>query len=117
MPAEGSSQSISPLGAEAESRGLPCGGRLKIVIEPLRQPDDSGRLLETVARQGSIKRSLHLATGAVTHGEAAVGTQVTLTDEYFHNVFEADWRLMIIGAGELATFSSLQTGSCPPGWW
>ena len=89
---------------QAESRGLPCGGRLKIVIEPLTQADDSARLLSTVAKQGSIKRSLHLASGAVSHEEAAVGTQIALTDEYFHNVFEADWRLLIIGAGELAQF-------------
>ena len=89
---------------QAASRGLPCGGRLKIVIEPLVRADDSQMLLDTVGSRGGIKRSLNLETGEVSHRPATVGEQTKLEDDYFHAVFEADWRLIIIGAGELAQF-------------
>ena len=88
----------------AASRGLPCGGRLKIVIEPLTQADDSQMLLDTVNTRGGIKRSLNLETGELTHSPARVGEQSALDEAFFHAVFEADWRLIIIGAGELAQF-------------
>ncbi|MGR8948420.1 MAG: XdhC family protein [Gammaproteobacteria bacterium] len=88
----------------AVSRGLPCGGRLTVVIEPLQQADDTPLLLESVAARTRIKRTLNLKTGDVSHSGAAVGELTELSDDYFHVVFEADWRIVIIGAGELSQY-------------
>ena len=52
---------------QAVSRGLPCGGRLTVVIEPLTQQDDSQKLLAAVAERQRIKRTVRLSDGEVSH--------------------------------------------------
>ena len=88
----------------AAARGLPCGGRLTLVIEPLTQADDSQLLLEAVAARRSLIRSVNITTGEVQHRDARLIDATELSADVFSVVFAADWRLIIIGAGELSQF-------------
>jgi xanthine dehydrogenase accessory factor len=89
---------------KAASRGLPCGGRLEVVVEPLTQEDDSALFLDAVATRQRLKRSLNVKTGVVAIDKAAPDERTRMAGDVFHVIFEADWRLLIIGAGELSQF-------------
>lgn len=90
--------------AKAASRGLPCGGRLEVVIEPLLHEDDTSSLLKAVAGRKRLQRSLNIVSGALTSSPAKDDQRTRMDGDVFHAVFEAEWRLLIIGAGELSQF-------------
>ena len=45
---------------EATRWGLPCGGTLQLVLEPVSEKSRIGELLETVGRQQLVRRTLSL---------------------------------------------------------
>lgn len=90
--------------AQAASRGLPCGGRLSVVIEPLKQADDSDQLLQAIAQRRRLQRALDLTSGTVAITPADAETRTHLSDQQLVVVFESSWRLLIIGAGELSQY-------------
>ena len=51
---------------EAQRFGLPCGGTVKIVLEPLAAHSRLGELLAAVEQGRVLRRRLELASGAVT---------------------------------------------------
>jgi len=87
---------------EAARFGLPCGGTLRLVQEPLR---DAGWIDQVLARTGHhelVARTLDLRTGAVQVGEAARGEQFSFDGERLRALFGPRWRLIVIGAGQLS---------------
>ncbi len=95
------------VGAEAAQRfGLPCGGTLELVLEPL-QPALSqlDELLARLARGERVQRHLDLASGAVQLYEPQAGAdvvQLSATALITHH--GPQWRLLIIGAGQLSQY-------------
>lgn len=89
---------------KAASRGLPCGGRLDVVIEPLTDEEFAVRALGAIRERKRIQRAVDMRTGEVTYRTAREGEATRLEGEAFCAVFEAEWRLLIIGAGELSQF-------------
>jgi xanthine dehydrogenase accessory factor len=90
---------------EASARaGLPCGGTLKLIREPLTEPGWVRELLERCGRHEQSIRELDLVTGAVClrplNGEAAVALQ----GDRFLAPFGPAWRLLLIGAGQLSRY-------------
>ena len=52
------------ISGEAAARfGLPCGGTLQLVLEPVSEKSGLPQLLETVGRQQLVKRRLEMASG------------------------------------------------------
>ena len=51
---------------EATRWGLPCGGTLQVVLEPVTEASALGGLLETISKQQLVKRRLDMKTGRVT---------------------------------------------------
>lgn len=87
---------------EAARFGLPCGGTLRLLQEPLL---DSGWLVELLARtaaQQLVARTLTLATGAVQLGSALRGQALQFDGVTLTTVFGPKWRLLLIGAGQLS---------------
>lgn len=87
---------------EAARFGLPCGGTLRLLQEPLL---DIGWLVELLARaaaQQLVARSVTLASGAVQLGSAVRGQALQFDGVTLTTVFGPSWRLLLIGAGQLS---------------
>lgn len=87
---------------EAARFGLPCGGTLRLIQEPLRDIDWLESLLSSVRAQHLVARSLDLSTGAVRLGAARRGQPMEYDGKTLTTVFGPRWRLVLIGAGQLS---------------
>ena len=89
---------------EAKRFGLPCGGTLELVLEPLTGDSKVEELLTRVERHELVKRRLDMKSGAVTIGPANSNDQLAFDGATLTTVHGPRWRLLIIGAGQLSSF-------------
>jgi xanthine dehydrogenase accessory factor len=87
---------------EATRFGLPCGGTLRLVQEPLLDVSWVAQLLARTAAHQLVARTLTLATGVVQLGGAVRGQPLHFDGELLTTVFGPKWRLLLIGAGQLS---------------
>ncbi|MBP9685186.1 MAG: XdhC family protein [Rhodoferax sp.] len=87
---------------EAARFGLPCGGTLRLVQEPLLDPSWITQLLSRTASHQLVERTLTLATGAVELSSATRGQAMHFDGSTLRTVFGPQWRLLLIGAGQLS---------------
>lgn len=87
---------------EATRFGLPCGGTLRLVQEPLLDVTWVVALLARTAAHQLVARTLTLATGAVALQGAVRGQPLEFDGEVLTTVFGPKWRLLLIGAGQLS---------------
>lgn len=94
------------VGAEEARRfGLPCGGTLELMLEPLGPQSALDELLARLSRGERVCRRLDLATGAVTLAPAARGADtLMLTDTQLTSHHGPQWRLLVIGAGQMTDY-------------
>jgi len=89
---------------EAKRFGLPCGGTLELVLEPLGRNSGLDELLARVERHELVMRRLDMKTGRVTIGPAQSTDQLIFDGVTLATVHGPRWRLLIIGAGQLSSF-------------
>jgi xanthine dehydrogenase accessory factor len=89
---------------EASRFGLPCGGTLELVLEPLTADSGLDKLLAHVERHELVKRTLDMKTGRATIVPAVNSDQLTFDGDNFVTVHGPRWRLLIIGAGQLSKY-------------
>ena len=89
---------------EAKRFGLPCGGTIELVLEPLTKASGIDDLLARVERQELVKRQLDMKTGRATIGPALSNDQLVFDGATLSTVHGPRWRMLIIGAGQLSTF-------------
>lgn len=87
---------------EASRFGLPCGGTLRLVQEPLRDATWVQAVLQRTAAHQLVSRTLTLATGAVTLGDGTRGQAMQFDGATLTTLFGPRWRLLLIGAGQLS---------------
>ncbi|MDP3700404.1 MAG: XdhC family protein [Hylemonella sp.] len=87
---------------EAARFGLPCGGTLRLVQEPLTDANWIEQLLARTAEHRLVARTLDLATGQVTLADTVRGQSMSFDDQHLTTVFGPKWRLLLIGAGQLS---------------
>ena len=87
---------------EASRFGLPCGGTLRLVQEPLLDTAWVAQLLARTAAHQLVARTLTLATGAVLLASAVRGQTMQFDGSILTTVFGPKWRLLLIGAGQLS---------------
>ncbi len=87
---------------EAARFGLPCGGNLRLVQEPLQSVAWIDEVLERTARHELVARRLELATGEVTVEAASRGDAFAFDGQRLVALFGPRWRLLVIGAGQLS---------------
>jgi xanthine dehydrogenase accessory factor len=87
---------------EAARFGLPCGGTLRLVQEPLRDAGWIDQLLARTARHELVARTLDLADGSVGLESAHRGDAFSFDGQRLRAVFGPRWRLLMIGAGQLS---------------
>ena len=89
---------------EATRWGLPCGGTLQVVLEPLRTDTNFRELLSIIGRQQLIARRLDLATGASELVPGKWRDALEFDGKTLFSVHGPRWRLVLIGAGQLTRY-------------
>ena len=89
---------------EAKRFGLPCGGTLELVLEPLTKNSGIDELLTRIERHELVMRRLDMNSGRVTIGPASSTDLLSFDGATLATVHGPRWRLLIIGAGQLSTF-------------
>ena len=89
---------------EAKRFGLPCGGTLELVLEPLGKDSGIDELLARVERHELVMRRLDMKSGRVAISPANPADHLVFDGATLATVHGPRWRLLIIGAGQLSTF-------------
>jgi len=90
------------LADEAHRFGLPCGGTLQIVFEPVTPSARFSDLLETIERERIVLRSVDLATGSVTLEPGKADVERLFDGNRLVTSHGTRHRLLIIGAGPIS---------------
>lgn len=90
---------------EATRYGLPCGGKLELVLEPLGDKRSLTELLKRVDRHELTARTLDMQSGQVTLKPAnRADNTLSFDRKRLTTVHGPRWRLLIIGAGQLSQY-------------
>jgi len=89
---------------EAKRFGLPCGGTLELVLEPLHEGSGLDEVLARVERHELVMRRLDMESGRVAIGPAKSSDQLSFDGKTLVTVHGPRWRLLIIGGGQLSTY-------------
>jgi len=90
--------------AEASRLGLPCGGRLELLLERLDSAAPLQRLLAEVRAGRLVARRVCLATGEASLHPAGPDDEFAYSDDALQKVFGPRWQLLLIGGGELTRY-------------
>ena len=91
-------------GDEAARFGLPCGGTLELVLEPLSTHSGVEELFQRLTLGERLRRELTLASGAASLSQAD-GADLCLLDELrLVTTHGPHWRLLLIGAGQMTQY-------------
>ena len=89
---------------EATRWGLPCGGTLVLVLEPVTEKSAFGELLETISQRQLVRRRLDLDTGRVSMAPGTWQDVLEFDGKVLTTVHGPRWRLVLIGAGQLTRY-------------
>ncbi len=93
------------VGAEEATRfGLPCGGTLELLLEPVTEHSACEELLRRLDAGQRVRRELDLATGVATLLDEHGADVLRLSDTQLISNHGPRWRLLIIGAGQLTQY-------------
>jgi len=87
---------------EASRFGLPCGGTLELLVEPAPDPVLLNELAARIGHGELVARRVRVADPAVRLAPARRGDALAWDGESLTTVHGPQWRLLIIGAGQLA---------------
>jgi xanthine dehydrogenase accessory factor len=87
---------------EAARFGLPCGGNLRLVQEPLVDAGWIDEVLARASRHELVARVLDLASGRVRIEPAARGEGFAFDGTTLRALYGPRWRMLVIGAGQLS---------------
>jgi xanthine dehydrogenase accessory factor len=89
---------------EAARFGLPCGGTMRIVVEP--QPDLAllQALLQRILDKRLTVRELDLPSGKSLLRDASRADVVSFDGQVMRTVYGPRWRLVVVGAGQLSQY-------------
>jgi xanthine dehydrogenase accessory factor len=89
---------------EATRLGLPCGGRLELLVEQLDSAAPLKRLLDSISAGQLMTRRVCLATGEVSLHAAEPADEFDYSADYLAKVFGPRWQLLLIGDGHLSRY-------------
>ena len=89
---------------EARRFGLPCGGTIELVMEPLGPGEPLADLLRSLEDRRPVARRLELATGAIELVTAEGRHGLTFDGRVLVTVHGPRYRMLLIGAGQLSKF-------------
>jgi xanthine dehydrogenase accessory factor len=89
---------------QARRAGLPCGGTLELVLEPLSERSGIDDLLERIERHELVVRKLDMKTGQAQIEPGKWSDQLSFDGGILRSVHGPHWRLLIIGAAQLSQY-------------
>ena len=89
---------------EVRRFGLPCGGSVQVVLEPLSPQSRLRELLADIAAYRTVQRELNLRTGLVQLDKPTGGDRVRYNGDHLTTVHGPRLRLLIIGGGQLSRY-------------
>jgi xanthine dehydrogenase accessory factor len=89
---------------EAHRFGLPCGGTIELVLEPLTQASGIDELFRQVGEGRLVARTLDMATGAATLAPAQATDGVAFDGKRLLTIHGPRYRMLVIGAGQLSRY-------------
>jgi xanthine dehydrogenase accessory factor len=89
---------------EAHRFGLPCGGTIELVLEPLTRASGIGDLCSRVAAGQLVARSLDMKSGAARLVPADSTDGVDFDGRRLLTVHGPRYRMLVIGAGQLSRY-------------
>ena len=89
---------------EAIRMGLPCGGRLELLVEQLENCIQLETILNKISKDELINRRVCLNTGEISLHSAMATDEFSYSDNTINKVFGPAWQLLIIGAGHLSQY-------------
>lgn len=106
---------------EAHRFGLPCGGTLELLLEFDPDVQVLNTMLAWLDQGKLVERSVELSTGQARVQCCDQAAELTLSAHSLRNVFGPEYRLLIIGAGQMseylatmAQFSGFAVTVCDP---
>lgn len=93
---------------DATRFGLPCGGRLELLIEQLQSDNirQLESLLDAMQQHKLMARNVDLQTGQVSLETASAEQDFVCTNINVRKVFGPQWNMLLIGAGHLSQYVS-----------
>ncbi|MEJ2392020.1 MAG: XdhC family protein [Gammaproteobacteria bacterium] len=89
---------------QATRFGLPCGGRLELVVEQLDNTGQLQLLLDKIGDNELVNRRVCLRTGEVSLHPAEPADEFDYSEDAVSKVFGPRWQMLLIGAGHLSTY-------------
>lgn len=89
---------------EARRFGLPCGGTLELVVEPLSSPIALRPALQAVERRELCVRQVNLSTGEANLQKAKMEAKPGLAGDLLSQAFGPRWRMLLIGSGQTSQY-------------
>src|SRR5438270_10228917 len=89
---------------DARKFGLPCGGTIQLVLEPLTPDSRIGELLDSVEQGALVARKLDLDTALVSLGSANAAEALAFDGHTLTTVHGPRYRMLVIGAGQLSKY-------------
>jgi xanthine dehydrogenase accessory factor len=89
---------------EAHRFGLPCGGTIELVLEPLTQASGIEELCNDVEGGRLVARTLDLETGIATLAAAQATDGLEFDGKRLMTIHGPRYRMLVIGAGQLSRY-------------
>jgi xanthine dehydrogenase accessory factor len=89
---------------EATRWGLPCGGTLQLVMEPLKEESRIPELLQKISTQELVRRRLDMESGRVSLEAGRWQDLLEFDGRVLSSIHGPRWRLVLIGAGQLTRY-------------
>ena len=96
---------------EATRFGLPCGGTIELLLEPVQARSRLPELLDRVASGRPTRRTVDCASGEVLLDDAAGADEIAYDGKRLVAHFGPSWRLIVIGAGQLTQYLAQMAGA------
>ncbi len=89
---------------EARRFGLPCGGTIQLVLEPLSRASGIPALLSAIEAGTLVARRLDLATGAAALSPAGAADGLGFDGRTLTTIHGPRYRMLVIGASQLSKY-------------
>ncbi len=91
---------------EAARFGIPCGGTLRLLIEPKPELEVLERLLSNISSHQITLRSVDLLSGKSLLENGDRNDTFTWNEKVMRTTYGPRWRMVIIGAGQLSLYTA-----------
>jgi len=91
---------------QAKRFGLACGGQLELVFETLSDAESLRQILRHLDSRERVKRIVHVGEDQATVTIAGREEQFSWQAGNLQQVFGPEWRLLIVGAGQLSRYTA-----------